>query len=266
MSVAMVSASGLAFFLGLNAQRWGVRVLILGSTLLMVHIVLFSFSRGAMLGLIATALVGFWLMSKRPVHYLTLALAVTLSIRLAGSEVRQEFMTVFAEKEERDFSAQSRLDLWSNAWDSILKRPILGVGPDHFPLIAKEYGWPAGKEVHNLWFQLGAELGLPGLLLLLSFYSLCIARLWSLLSKSESVADPWLCDAARMVIVSLLGFSVAAFFVSLEGLEVPYYIVLIGAGVLKLSSLPNFLGTTGKACARTRSHANLTVHRTEVVG
>ena len=116
--------------------------------------------------------------------------------------------------------------------------PILGLGPDHFPLVAEKYGWPAGKEVHNLWLQTGAELGFPGLVLLLSFYGLCVVRLWSLLSERQPVQDPWFRQAAQMVIVSLVGFSVAATFVSMEGLEVPYYITLIGAGVLKLTSMP----------------------------
>jgi hypothetical protein len=39
-----------------------------------------------------------------------------------------------------------------------------------------------------------------------------------------------------MVIAALSGFAVAVQFVSAEGLELPYYVVLIGAGVLKLSS------------------------------
>ncbi|MCI0564585.1 MAG: hypothetical protein MN733_39460, partial [Nitrososphaera sp.] len=100
----------------------------------------------------------------------------------------------------------------------------------------EQYGWPPGKEAHNLWLQTGAELGFPGLSLLLAFYTLCVVRLGQLLSKREAVRDPWLRDASPMVIVSLVGFSTAAMFVSLEGLEVPYYIALIGAGVLKLSS------------------------------
>jgi hypothetical protein len=39
-----------------------------------------------------------------------------------------------------------------------------------------------------------------------------------------------------MVIAALVGFSVAAQFVSLVGLESPYYVVLLGAGALKLTS------------------------------
>jgi hypothetical protein len=39
-----------------------------------------------------------------------------------------------------------------------------------------------------------------------------------------------------MVIASLTGFAVAAQFVSLDRLETPYYIAIIGAALLKLSS------------------------------
>jgi O-antigen ligase len=206
-----------------------------GSVILMIHVVLFSYARGPMLGIIVAGVVALWLMPKRPVVYLAFALVLAIGLRLSGDGVREEFMTSFAEEGSRDSSAQSRIELWSVAWDMMLKHPILGVGPDHFPLVVERYGFRAGKEGHNLWLQIGAELGFPGFLLLLSFYGLCIARLWALLSDRESVVDPWFRDAARMVIASLVGFGVPAIFISLDGLEVPYYVTFIGAGVLKLS-------------------------------
>jgi hypothetical protein len=85
--------------------------------------------------------------------------------------------------------------------------------------------------------QLGAELGFPGLFfLLIGFYGLCIARLWPLTFLATPVPDPWIKTLARMVIAALFGFFVSAQFVSLAGLELPYYIVLVGAGALKLTS------------------------------
>ena len=45
---------------------------------------------------------------------------------------------------------------------------------------------------------------------------------------------PELANACRMVIAALVGFMVAAQFVSLAGLEIPYYVTLVGAGYLKL--------------------------------
>jgi hypothetical protein len=40
-----------------------------------------------------------------------------------------------------------------------------------------------------------------------------------------------------MVVAALAGFAVSVQFVSAEGLELPYYIALVGAGVLRLVSL-----------------------------
>jgi len=157
---------------------------------------------------------------------------------LAGPQVVERFDTVFLPGEERDGSASSRLDLWADNWDVMKKHPVLGVGPDHWPLISHKYGWPPGKEGHSLWLQIGAELGFPGLIFLSLFYLLVVVRLWFLVRSKREVLDPWVRDAGRMVIVSLVGFMVSAQFVSLEGLELPYYVTLLGAGVLKLTSTP----------------------------
>jgi probable O-glycosylation ligase (exosortase A-associated) len=236
VAIAMVTGTGFAFFLGLHEERWWRKTVCLMCALLMVHVVFFGMSRGGMVALIVTALVAFVLIPKQPRHYLVFALLVLVALRLAGPQVRDRFASSFADKEVRDFSAQSRLDLWRDMWDCALKRPVFGVGPNNFPLIIHEYGWPAGKHGHSLWIQSLAEVGFPGLALLLSFYGMCIYRLYRLSRHPESLADPWLCCFARMVIASLAGFAVAAQFVSLIGLEQPYYVVLVGAGTLKLAT------------------------------
>jgi O-antigen ligase len=115
---------------------------------------------------------------------------------------------------------------------------MFGIGVRHFPLTAHLYGYAPFKEAHTLWLQVGAETGIIGLFFLTQFYGICVMRLWPLTRESHPVADPWLRDSARMVIASLIGFAVSAQFVSLVGLEAPYYVALLGAGALKLSSLP----------------------------
>jgi probable O-glycosylation ligase (exosortase A-associated) len=235
VAIAMVAGTGMAFFLGLEVPRWWQKALAWAAGALMAHTVLFSFSRGGMLGLIVTALITFALIPKKPKHYIAFLLAVLLAIRLAGTEVQERFATSFANVEgSLEESAQSRLELWAACWDSMKNAP-LGIGPDHWPLISQEYGFAKGKHGHSLWLQLGAELGFPGLLCLGLFYGLCILRLWPLTRRSELV-DPWLRATARMVIASLIGFMFSAQFVSLPGLELPYYTALVGAGVLRLAS------------------------------
>lgn len=234
-AIALVTGIGLAFFLGLGERNWWRKGLAFGCALMMAHAVMFSFSRGGLLALIIVGVVSFFLIPKQPKHYAIFAVAILLSLQLAGPQVRDRFMSSFADAEERDKSAQSRLALWRHCWDTMLRKPLTGGGTNNWGLIVTTYGWPKGKEAHSMWLQLGAELGFPGLLLLITFYATCIRRLWPL-ARGALAADPWFPEAARMVISSLAGFVVAAQFVSLDGLELPYYLVLLGAGVLKLQS------------------------------
>jgi probable O-glycosylation ligase (exosortase A-associated) len=235
VAIAMVAGVGLAFFLGINAPRWWQKALALGAALLMAHTIMFAMSRGGMLALIVTGAVAFLLLPKQPKHYLIFAVVLAVALRLAGPDVRERFGSTFADRETLDASAQGRLDLWTHCWDVMLTHPVFGVGPNHWPRIAHLYGWEPGKEAHTLWLQVGAELGFVGLSLLASFYALSMLRLWPLTRRGAAVPDPFLQDVARMVIAALAGFAVSAQFVSIMGLELSYYIALVGAAGLKLA-------------------------------
>ena len=84
--------------------------------------------------------------------------------------------------------------------------------------------------------QLGAELGFVGVLLLMAFYGLTVRRLWPYARGRLAPQDPWSRDLARMVIASILGFAFAAQFVTLEGLEIPYYVAMCGLAGLVIES------------------------------
>ncbi len=236
LAIAMVTGVGLAFFLGMSAKNLFQKGVALGAALLMAHTILLSFSRGGMLALGVTGIVSFILIPKTTKHYLAFVVAVVLMIFLAGPEVRKRFMTTFDKTEEgvREASAQGRVELWNAAVDVTVKNALLGVGPDCWGEIAPEYGFKRGKEVHSLWVQNAAELGIPGLLLLFGVYALTVVKLWPVARGRVPMRDPFQQDAARMVISSLIGFMVAAQFVTIKSLETPYYIVLAGAALLKL--------------------------------
>jgi len=237
VAVAMVAGTGLAFFLGLGERRLWLKGLAFVAAGLMAHAVMFSFSRGGMLALMITGFVSFLFVARKPSHVAIVLRMLLLAFRLAGPEVCQRFSSTFVDAEERDRSASSRLDFWGACWDVMQKEPLFGVGPDQWLLIAPAYGF-GRTYAHSLWMQTGAEMGFPGLGLLLAFYGLCIWRLWPLTRKRSNVPDPWLRDVARMVIASSVGFMVAASGVRITMLELSYYIVLAGAIVLKLSSVP----------------------------
>ena len=236
-AVALVACVGMAFFLGLNAGRWALKGLAAGLGLLMVHAILFSFSRGGMLSLVITGFVAFLLVPKRPSAYVAFVLAALAVLRMAGPQVVERFQMAFITQKGVESSADSRLTQWSAALRSIAQTP-LGVGPDQWKLLSSRFGLPEGQAAHSTWLQVGAELGLPGLGCLLVFYLVCIARLLPMARGRTAVPDPWCHHLARMVITSLAGFLIAAQFVSLHKLEIPYFVALIGAGLLKLTSTP----------------------------
>lgn len=232
-AIAMVCGTGFAFFLGLAEKGWR-RWLAFFAAALMTHAVLFAFSRGGMLALIVAGGTAFVLIPKRPIYYGYLLLAALLALRMAGPEVRARFFSTFADQETRDTSAQSRIDMWGICWDLTLQNPIVGVGPNNFPVLAKSLGLTDGKQAHSLWMQAGAELGFPGVGFLLAFYLFTIWRLW-LMARDVQWIDPGIANYCNMVVAALVGFIVAAQFVTLAGLELPYYVALVGAGYLKLS-------------------------------
>lgn len=237
-AIALVTGLGSAFFLGMQSDKLWQKGLAFGLAGLMAHAVQFSMSRGGMLAMIIAGTTAFLVIPKRPRHYVGFILAGLLALMSAGDEVRARFFSAFEKKEgKREESAQSRLDLWRDCWDVMKKQPVMGCGPNHWPLVAPNYGWPLGKEAHSLWMQVGAELGFPGLILLASFYLTCMTKCWWLCWRRTIVSDPWIKIGAQMTLAGLTGFVVSAQFVSLESLEIPYYTALLGAAALKLHSL-----------------------------
>ncbi|MCH7615491.1 MAG: O-antigen ligase family protein [Nitrospinae bacterium] len=250
VAIGMAVGVGVAFFLGVSESRVWLRGVAWVAALLMIHTVLLAFSRGGMLALVITGFVSFFLLpSKQPKQILALVVVILIALRLAGPQVSDRFMTIFESGQERDVSAQSRLDLWGHAWDVMKEHPLLGVGPDRWPRVASKYGWVEGKEVHSTWLQTGAEMGFPGMALLGAFYALCLGKLWPIVRGKVKVHDPWIQNVGRMVIAGLVGFIIAAQFVTMEGLEVPYYVTLLGAGALRLTPRPAALPRLGKVPA-----------------
>jgi len=235
VAVEMACGAGLAMFLGFGERRLWLKALGLMSAVLCAHTVMFCWSRGGMLGLIFVGITGFLLIHREPKHYLLFLLLVALAFRLAGDQVRQRFLTVFVDPEERDTSANTRLEYWGHAWRAMQRNPLFGVGPGHWMYYCDQVGIRR-IYIHSVWMQAGAETGFPGLGLLLAFYGQTVFYLYPLTRRKARVGHPWFPEAARMVIAGLVGYAVAGSFVSLVNLEIPYYLVLLGAGVLKVNS------------------------------
>ncbi len=248
LTIGLVAGVGFAFFLGLSETVKWRRYLAFSAAAFMTHAVFFSFSRGGMVGLCVVGIATLYLIPKNPKNIALMSLGIAAALAMAGPEVVARFSTVTntsltgADTQEVDWSAESRVDLWKICLRMTAESPIFGKGPDHFPLLVHLYPveggtFPRGKEAHGLWFQIMAELGLPGVAFLLSFYGLTMLSLWKITQFDKTDGQGLTAGAtARMVCTALTGFIVSAQFVSLEGLEIPYYMCVVGLGSLKLQT------------------------------
>ncbi len=159
-AIGLVAGSGLAFFLGLDQKKLWKQLLCFAAAALMAHAVMFSFSRGGMLGLIVMGGVTFFIVPKRPKDYAIFAVAVVIGLRLAGPAVIARFTTTFTSEEQRDASAQSRLDLWKACFDMMVRFPILVQVPTIFPSTSRSTDFRPGKSALAV-DATGSRNGLP---------------------------------------------------------------------------------------------------------
>ncbi len=233
-STLMAAASALTFFLALTQKNLFVKFGLFAVAAMMIHAPMIAESRGGMLTAIAVGVTTAIVIpkTKQNVVYVLLGLVVALS--LAGPPVIQRFNTIFVPPEERDGSAASRIELWKIAIHEMFQHPVTGIGPGHFRLIADEYGFPEGKASHTTWLNAGAELGIGGMICLVGFFAYIA---WH--SLRIAYDSRWrkheIGHLAAMVFVFLTSYAVGAQFVTLDRLEAPFFIALIGAGLLRVT-------------------------------
>jgi probable O-glycosylation ligase (exosortase A-associated) len=232
--LSLVIAIGLGVALALGARRPWEKLLALLCIALMISTLMLTYSRGSMLGLFVMGFVAILLIPKKPTYIALTLGAALLTGRLMGPQVVARFETVFAEEEERDNSAQSRVELWNACYQIALDNPILGIGPRGFPRVAANYGFTANKEAHSTWMQTMAEMGFFGVLQLAAFYLLTMARLFPIAWRRWTPETRDQGAFAFGIVIALTGFFVSAQFVTMVGAEAPYYVVMVGVAILNL--------------------------------
>ncbi|MDO4584790.1 MAG: O-antigen ligase family protein [Planctomycetia bacterium] len=235
-AVTMVVGASLAFFEGMNQKNPVLKAIAFFLALLQIHVVLFSMSRGGMLGLCVVGFVTFLLLPKTMENLFMFFIIAVLGLQLAGPSVRERFMTSFADEAERDASAQGRVDAWLRCLKVMQDKPLVGVGVKNWTTYSRTH-FGVYLEAHSTWMQTGADSGIPALVLQLGFFLVILKRLLPYARGSIEVADPQLKIYAQMVIVALSGYCVTAQFVSLYTMEITYYTATLGLIIIKLEHM-----------------------------
>jgi O-antigen ligase len=165
-----------ALFAGIALARPGSRRqwLLLAPFLVVVRATQYTGSRGTMLGLVAAVLCVAFLRSKALFVGIALAgAAMVADPSLLPQGTQHMLGRTFAGEGENleeslDRSAATRILLWEAALQMIREEPILGVGYGRFGEVVRGYLPEIGyRDVHNTYLLFAAEMGIPGLLVLL---------------------------------------------------------------------------------------------------
>lgn len=219
LAYVLVAALPLVVALHRNGRRWSVaRALLVGVLALGAAA---TFSRG---GAMAAAVAVIWLLARRVLPLRTLLVAAAGVLVAAVTVAAFAVSTLIAALGEKQYIAGSNIDSrlirWQAAARMLAENPILGVGPGGF---REEYASSSGLAeiaeltpvTHNMYLEVGAELGAVGLLLF-------VAVIFTALVSSELALRAG-ADRRTVVAVqaSLIAIIVASVFLSQQ-----YYMTL----------------------------------------
>ncbi len=194
---------------------WPLRLLALALAAVMTAAVVFSFSRGALLGLAAAgayAAIVHW--RRLPVILMVLGLGAALVIGVYKRDPGR-FDTSFELKGNvAQTNIESRLDTWVAALELTAEQPVLGVGPGNFKdYFSQATGRPAGTEqltqVHNSYLDVATETGIAGAAAFILYLVTVFSRART--AAARNLGAPGLGFALT---VALVGAIVTGFFLS----------------------------------------------------
>ncbi len=146
---------------------WPGKLLSLVTGVLVVNTIVLTRSRGAVVGMAAGVIFALFSAPKKYRGIIGLGLVVFAAggYYLTDPQFRERTSTITRSEEQRDSSAQSRIELTRASLRIITDHP-LGIGAGNFYQTIGRYNENlAGKDAHNTYLRCGTELGLQGLLL-----------------------------------------------------------------------------------------------------
>jgi len=206
-----------------------------------------SGSRGGFIALSAVAAFILLRYAAIPLRWRVSATALVAVVILGTASDRywQQMGTITSEDDYNHTSETGRLQIWKRGIGYMLANPLLGVGPNNFPAAEgtlsplaerQQYGvgvrWNAP---HDCFVQIGAETGIPGLLLFTAILGSAFAALRRA-GRVERRRPPGAATAplTPALTASLIGFVVGGVFLSLAYSEMLYTLIALAIGLCKV--------------------------------
>jgi O-antigen ligase len=248
-----VSAMPFALYVLLGARRSVHRVLAGISLAVLTLAFVYTGSRG---GFIALVSVGAFIVvrySGIPLRWRVAAPAIVAVVVLAtaSDQYWRQMSTIMSDADYNRTEETGRLQIWGRGIGYMTQYPVFGVGPGNFQAAEgtlsphaerQQFGvgvrWNAA---HNTFIQVGAELGIPGLVLFLAIIAGTFGALRRAAHtrRSSGRLPSNRAQLTQALTASLIGFLVGAFFLSLAYSEMFYTLVALAIGLQKVTGRPS---------------------------
>ncbi len=238
LGLGMIMALPLLIFLAREESRpWLRKLLYLTSALTFISII-FTYSRGALLGLAAITPLLF-LKSKQKIWLVILLLPLAYFAKdLIPEKLYKRAETIQTYEEDR--SAMQRIRSWQVAWNIAIDKPFTGAGfefesgsaPRWFSYADRKYDYlgDTPQAAHSIYFQMLGQHGVVAfslylLLLFSTLISLQRIKKRALIDKNFS----WIGSYATAVQIGLVGYMTAGAFLSLAYFDLLYILIALTA-------------------------------------
>lgn len=169
-----------------------------------------TFSRGGFVALCVLAVVGLarrWHQGQHSTTALA-AIALAAALPLCAPTYWRHLTTIAATRADPTGSAQERIRDMKATTAVVARSPVLGAGIGMNVLALNAERGSSWRQVHNVYLQLAADLGVPGLILFVWLFRCC----WRATTITCTGATGGLRRLARGIRGGLLAFGVAALF------------------------------------------------------
>ena len=235
-----VTALPLGLYFLTGRQPWWRRLWAIGGSAALAIAFVWAGSRGGFLALLAAGIYILFRFSAVPAprRWLAAGVLALLFVVTASGTFWERMRSITTPEDDYNVTGETgRLQVWKRGIGYMLKYPLFGVGADNFstaegkfsPLAdqaARGHGakWSAA---HNTYVQVGAELGVPGLMVFLAMIGTTLAAL----RRARPVA------LAQALTAALVGFLAGAMFLSFAYKEMLYALLGLAVGLRRVSAL-----------------------------
>ena len=254
MGLALNMVLPILIYLARGEQRVWLRRLLYTTAAMTVVSIIFTYSRGAYVGLAVIVPMIFWRSQKKLLYGLVIALAVVMAPHVLPDSVFKRADLI--ENYEEDSSATQRLQSWTVAWNLAKDYPLTGAGFEFEYASARDrwlqygsdkYSWALSHSsaAHSIYFQV---LGQHGFVAFGLYLALLIGSLVSLQRlRARARASPgmeWIANYATGLQIGLVGYMVSGAFLSSAYFDLAYlYFALIAILWREMKSVAQPSGT-----------------------